>query len=667
MELADVLARGGAGRVIVIDDFYARPSLAVVDDEAYTNLFHHLTADAAARDAVRAAVGLAASEPLDAIMNRVEAELETLWDRYADGSLTAALMPLFAPVEGARAGSKLALEVIEKYSRDFLHTEPVTFGSLDDAKDALSDCTLAFVDFRFQDHATAAQTIQIHEQFAPSYRGRLVFEGERCPKIVYLISSSMPATDRLEAFRQATGLRAAFFKPLRKSEVSAEVLATEMARWHTRFSALGKLDAYLSAMTDAVRSSSDRLCKQVDEIELHDLAILSLFRLAIEHESLQSYLTWLVSEAMASKLRLAPQLQTELVPEAGLPPLDGKLKLGATLFELFSQIAIVPVEPGAAKPAFGDVYRFVPPAAPAAAAPVAVAAPASEAPAADAAPAADGAPAAEAAAEAPAAPVATPEDAANKRKLLLVISPACDLVRCKPDDMVLCIEGTEQEAKPDMEELLKAGVLFGKGSHVIQHGEGDTKKYAYINWNAGAFRTIPVRELTNAGLHQRVARLSEMFAQEVKELALSNASRVGIQVNPPFAVSARVVVRCKFANVTHEADLSAMEFSSALVIRGRTRLKSDSDTILGFTEQFADWVRGTFLPAMRAKLQNGAQAGQLDVAERWFSEWRDYQVDMGASKKQSYNNIAFKVVTDVDNIEASNNSLEVLVVAPGAV
>lgn len=84
-------------------------------------------------------------------------------------------MPLFAPVEGARAGSKLALEVIEKYSRDVLHTEPVTFGSLDDAKEALSDCTLAFVDFRFQDHATAARTIQIHEQFAASYRGRLVY------------------------------------------------------------------------------------------------------------------------------------------------------------------------------------------------------------------------------------------------------------------------------------------------------------------------------------------------------------------------------------------------------------------------------------------------------------------------------------------------------------
>jgi hypothetical protein len=561
-------------------------------------------------------------------------------------------VPLFAPVESARAGSKVALDIIETYARDVLRTAPMTFGSLTEAQDALSTCTLAFVDFRFQDGATSEQAIQIHKQFARNYKERLIFEQERCPKIVYLISSSMPAADRLEAFRRATGLRSAFFKPLRKSEVSPEMLTAELTRWHSRFSALGKLDAYLSAMTDAVKTNADRLCEQVDEIELHDLAILSLFRLAIEHESLQSYLTWLLSEAMASKLRLAPQLQAALVPEEGLPPLDGKLKLGAILFELFSQIAIVPVEPGAAKPAFGDIYTFA-----TAAAPATVASPIAED---------ERGESGNAGAEALAVPAAAAEGTARTRKLLLVISPACDLIRCSLDDMVLCIEGTEREANPDMDELLKAGVLFGKGSHVIQYGDGGAKKYAYISWNWAAYRTIAVRELTNPALHQCVARLSEMFAQEVKELALSNASRVGIQVNPPFAVSARVVVRCKFANVTHEVDLSTMDFESSLVIKGRTRLKSNSDMILGFTEQFADWVRESFLPAMRAKLQAGAQTGQLEAAERWFADWRKYEIDLGDGKTKKFNNIAFKVVDDVENAETANNTLEVLVCAPGA-
>lgn len=605
MELADVLARGGEGRVIVVDDYYARPSLAVVGDDAYTALYHHLDGDAVARAAVCTAVGLAAGESLESIMAGVEREINTLWDRYADGSLKDALGPLFVPVEEARAGSQMALSAIEKFARDELNTEPLTFGSLEDAKDALSNCTLAFVDFRFQASASAEQAIEVHERFADNYRARLQFEQQRCPKIVYLISSSMPSAEWLASFRKATGLRLAFFKPLRKSDVSAGFLSAEHTRWQSRFAAAGGLDAYLSAMSDAVQASATKLCQQVDEIELHDLAILRLFRLAVEHESLQSYLTWLLSEAMASKLRLAPQLQSSLVLEASMPPLDGKLKLGDTLFELFSQIAISPVELGDSRPGFGDVYVAVPVAPPAVASAVASGEPAPIA-ATEGAVAEGAAPATAGGLAAAGASAVPPEDARRPRKVLLVISPACDLARFSLDDVVLCIEGTQLEDKPNMEELLKAGALFGKGSHVIQYGQGADKKYAYINWDPGAFRTYPVKEMENTACFTRVARLSEMFAQEVKELAMAKASRVGIQVNPPFAVSAKVVVRCKYSGVAHDDDLSTMGFESAMVIKGRVDTKSSQDgKILGFTEQFVEWMRGTFFEAARARLPSG--------------------------------------------------------------
>ncbi|MHB8311369.1 MAG: hypothetical protein ACYC97_13775 [Metallibacterium sp.] len=131
-------------------------------------------------------------------------------------------------------------------------------------------------------------------------------------------------------------------------------------------------------------------------------------------------------------------------------------------------------------------------------------------------------------------------------------------------------------------------------------------------------------------------------------------------MNPPFAVSARVVVRCKFSQVVHEEDLSAMDFESALVIKGRTSLKSDSDMILGFTEQFADWVRGSFLPAVRIKLAS-ASAGQLDSAERWFDDWHDYHVDLGSRRKRSFNNVTFKYSPELEVAEAANNTLEVIV------
>lgn len=669
MELADVLARGGEGRVIVVDDYYARPSLAVVNDEAYTALYQHLDADAAARAAVCTAVGLAAGESLESIMAGVERELNALWDRYADGSLKDALAPLFVPVEEARAGSQLALGAIEKFAREELNTEPLTFGSLENAKEALSACTLAFVDFRFQASASAEQAIEVHKRFADNYRARFQFEEQRCPKIVYLISSSMPSAERLASFRKATGLRLAFFKPLRKSEVSAEVLSAEHARWQSRFAAAGGLDAYLSAMTDAVQASATKLCQQVDEIELHDLAILRLFRLAVEHESLQSYLTWLLSEAMASKLRLAPQLQSTLVPEASMPPLDGKLKLGDALFELFSQIAISPVEPGASRPGFGDVYMALPIAAPAVA-PAAVGREPAPIAAAEGAVAEGAAPAAAGGETAAVASVVTSEDGRRPRKVLLVISPACDLARCSLDDMVLCIDGTELEAKPNMEELLKAGALFGKGSHVIQYGEGTDKKYAYINWDPGAFRTYPVKDMANAARFTRVARLSEMFAQEVKELAMSKASRVGIQVNPPFAVSAKVVVRCKYAGVAHDDDLSTMGFESALVIKGRADPESNQDgKILGFTEQFVDWMRGTFFETARARLPAGtAVPAKLEAAERFFAEWKEFHVDLGGGQKKGVGEggcVTFKYMLEVDAAEAGANALEIIVSATG--
>lgn len=623
MDLTKVLASDADSRVVIIDDHFAPPDLSRLDADALTRLYRQINRHAFQRRDLASLLGLDVKTQAGVLMGLVEANAQRLWDAYQDDTHTHGyLATLFSDMELDRGADRQALDTISTFCKNELQLNPLTFGSLASASEALKTCTIAFVDFRFKAGIAVDKAISGHQNYRESYQAKYEFDSQKLPKIVYLISSSLPRPENLQAFRVATGLRAAFFKPIRKSDLTPDLLSAEIRRWKVRYPAAFKLDMYLTEMSDAVSASAKALGGQLDGLELHDLAMLNMFKLAVERESLQDYLTWLLSEALASKLRSTPRLQLPLLPnEGGLAPLDGKMKLGTVLFELFSQIAISPLPAAKSPPAFGDVYVR-----------------------------------------------AKDYKKSTSREVMLAITPACDMLRCDPEDEVLCVRGEEAEAKPNMEDLLKQHVLFGKGSHVVQYKNSDQKKYAYIRWGIKKLRTISAKDLSNTRKYTKVARLSELFAQEVKELALSDASRIGVPVYPAFLVSTHAAVKMKFSQtITLQKDLSAQSFECAIVTKGRTDPdKSTEVHFLAFTEQFADWIRDEFLPEAKAKFPDGKLPAKFSNIDTFLQQWSDCNVELknGTSKSECGGALKFKFVDKIDDVDASeNDTIEIVVAA----
>ncbi|QIB88076.1 hypothetical protein G3I75_21450 [Pseudomonas aeruginosa] len=99
-----------------------------------------------------------------------------------------------------------------------------------------------------------------------------------------------------------------------------------------------------------------------------------------------------------------------------------------------------------------------------------------------------------------------------------------------------------------------------------------------------------------------------MFAQEIKELALSQVSRVGTPIDPSFSVALHAFVRLKLNLsrdniVEFQADLADEDFVSAVLAMGReasedpesSESSSLEKTVL-FSAQFQEWMLDRLIP-----------------------------------------------------------------------
>jgi hypothetical protein len=617
MDLLQILASDVAGRIIIVDDYYEPPHAGSLTAAVLTAQFNHLKKAAHRK---RLALLLKVDEKTDVkdLMAIVPVSVAQLWQAYlTDDDAKTCLAPLFSEIDLNRGADRTALDTIDAFCKR-LNVPAQTYSSLEKASAALSTCSIAFVDFRFKDGQTVESAVAAHEGVRDSYQGRYVFGGTRVPKIVYLISSHLPRKENAEAFRSATETRAAFFSAQRKSEVTTEWLEEELEKWKTQFPVAFKLDKYLTEMSEAIKAASIAVRGYLDRLELHELAILNVFKLAVDHETLQNYLTWLVSEALASKLRGTPSLQAELLPGEHLP-VDGKMQTGTLLFELFSQIAISPVSKSQTGPAFGDVYAgFVPEAK---------------------------------------------RDPATPREVFLAISPACDLQRCGLDDNVLCVRGVESVVEPDLEELMKHKVLFGQSRHVIRYDH--KKTYGLIEWDKKRLTTISVADLNKPRKYMKVARLSELFAQEVKELVLSDVSRIGLPVYPAVYMPRHVAVKMKFGANVLNRDLRGESFECAIVVKGRREGQKEDTKFLSLTDQFARWVRAVFIPEAKAKFAGGQIPAKFTTLENHFNQWKiDLSVELSKnSTSQLDGALVFKQVEALDEFDARDGCMEIIVSA----
>jgi hypothetical protein len=374
-----------------------------------------------------------------------------------------------------------------------------------------------------------------------------------------------------------------------------------------------KVEKFLTAFRGTIRDSSESLMCDIADLELHDLSILNSMRLYKEEESYSEYLVWLFSEALSAKIRNSGLLvgAGQSVNDIKLTPFSGMLEPRSLLFKLYSEIAFSysEAEGGSHRIHFGDVYyansqkrerklrksnlrRLV----------------------------------------------ASRQDEKNSCKdirrqevneqagrglsfsedqIFLVISPACDLIRCSSDSyQVTCVRGVVVHSAPRLADLFDQKYVFGENRHLMKVDTLAGEKYQVINWNPKDIVTIPFGSLRDVNLYGRKARMNELFCHELKESALRMLGRVGVPVDPSFSIP----LGAMFNFIGAEKNVVKIvaphrKFVSAIRLAGN---KLNERKIV-FTEEFNSWFgdalrdyfSGQELPKKLAKLNGVFQKGGI--------------------------------------------------------
>lgn len=622
MELIEVVKQQ-SGSIVVIDDDFSPPNFDTVAIEDMTKQYRLLESNNLAREWLASYLKISVDTAPGELVKKTLEAANSFWDTYLeDPSSFVFLEPLLGRFRSGYQGRKTRINALVGFLRERFGVVPLTFWSLEQAKPHMKDCVLAFIDL-FIDTHDKEQAIAQHGQLKDELRAALTFGGSEWPKLIFLISSRLPGQQDLDRFRVATGIKSAFFLTIDKKDITDSFLGRMVDRCLERYGTAVQLNKYLVSVERAINHAALSLIEDVSKLELHDLTALKVLRLDAESESLQSYLTWFLSEALGVKLRNAASLRGQLLPkEATFIPLDGQLLPKSVLFELFSEIAIAPsAADSEAALAFGDILEDL------------------------------------------AATVG------NLRNLLLVIAPACDLMRCTDSYEVICVRGTLDSEGVSLAGLFDKSYAFGEGHLVLRRpGAADGQPvYSRITWHVNRLCTVPNSRLKDTTQFGRVARLSEIFTQEIKERSLAVVARIGTPVDPSFSVALRCMVRLNLAmgkgqeDLLIQKDLSDQDYLSAVVAMGRDADERDSEVTktLIFSHQFQDWLISVFLA--EAIKRAGTYTTKLVKVKEFFEDPRNLHVPLKKDKSTDCDGFLCIEIRDAAPTEPiSRRALEVV-------
>jgi len=616
MDLLSVV-RAGEATVIVVDNLFADPDLSGISAESRNAFLDILEEDAEAKRSLQAALAVETEDPRELLELALESA-GTLWGQYSkDRSSNLYLFPLFSSIDADYA-QVLRLNELVEHLTTFFGRPPKTYSSLDDARDALSHCAIAFVDLFIDDVMQLPEMLALHAQHRDSYQHGFDHQQASWPKLVILISTRIPGEVHLQSFREGAGVRSAFFKALPKPEISYARIEGLLCPWAEKYANAAQLHVYLGQLTAAVSESAERVIKDLNQIEVHDLAVLDAARLLVEGSSLHSYVGWLTSELIASRTRLATAQRAAQAPDRAYDgALDTVLLKESVLFDLFADVASSPPESDG-HPQFGEIL--------------------------------------------------VPSDAleGNEVPVYVAMSPACDLARCPADFEVLLLRGTMKPLGRSAAELLQAGTVFGKGKHFLKYTVGGEERRGVIKWETKTgLITRPAGTLAKVLDYVRLGRMTELFAYELKDIAISQVSRVGLPVAPSVQRAGKVIVRGNFALGREEEPLNfSVEAPGepsicALLTAGRLAKDDSESGVLMFTDEFRSWF-SAYIPPQLARGAGNAKIQALNTClERW-SDWV-LQFDSKGKIKAPFNDFTIKVLTELPTEAA--RGLEILVIA----
>lgn len=575
------LLREFTTKVVIVDDGYKEVDLTMIDGEDFQEFYEFvLQEDRWERLKSDIFSGFPDLEPDGLIAN--EAAIRAAWDFYHGSEenshecLTIVFRQLLSSV-----GTKIApLKPLVRYLEKDLKLEVKRFSTVEAASKDIKSCRLLFLDF-YLENGSAEDMLQKIEAHKDLLSGKV--EGDDSLRFVFLMSTQLPPTRILDRFRRTTNLRAALFSPVDKAVLRPDWLASELATRVDRYKDVLRVELFLDAFKQAINFSASSLLEDISALELHDLSILKSMRLYEEQESYAEYLGWLFSEALSAKIRNYHALSSAAhgVNSISLTPFSGMLEPRSLLFKLYSEIAFSYVEEGVEPRQihFGDIYC---------AKKLVRNMKRSDLRKRVSARDANGLLFNKDRRTADNQALVEAKVQGNADQVVLVISPACDLVRCPSSSyQVTCVRGVIEHTVPRLADLFDKNHLFGKNKHLMRIGYNGVESYALINWMPKEVVTFPVSELRNKTLYAKRARMNELFCHEVKEETLRVLGRVGVPVDPSFVVPLGAALTFKAAGRPVKLFLAPAE---SLISAVRVAGNNSNDRKIVFTSDFKAWI-----------------------------------------------------------------------------
>jgi hypothetical protein len=604
----------GISTAVVVDDALGPPGEGSLHSDDKNAWIDFVSADANAQAALLATFAATGLNDLDELLGELTSHpdhIAALWIHYNERTLATAgldlLFKTFALDWTGKAQKPLAVcdalaslvgaQAVKKYWR------------MEDATAAVAQADVAFIDFFLNDNEGIPDALQrIRNHKTDLGRAKLLF-----------IMSSRADIDTQQKVRQIVGSRTAFFEVMAKTDVQTPWVIEKIRTKSSSYLGNKSLEKVALELVAATHDAANEFKAQCDDLEIHDLRLFDLARLVNEGESIATYLTWLASESIAAKIRRISSTRIKNTAiDAGAIGFTGQIKQGKVLFDLFSEVVFGPGHPPGEPLHFGEVlvtkpYRRRPSRNPLLSADRPVARSGSETRHTSPMRVALSAKSAFAQRRFERDRVqslralATVNQQLNEpARYLLVLTPACDLARCSPSKMVLCVEGTAQDMS-DV-KIQAREKLYGKHSQGLRHlltvdGQGSP---VLITWHKNQSLMLSVRDIRD-GTFKRLAQMNELYAQEVKEEVLRELGRVGTQIDPPPAFALHATLKWKVGSTAHEAATGDDSFFSAIL--SYSEQSDDKSPTVILSDEFKKWASAIVQESLNgqpahAKLQN---------------------------------------------------------------
>lgn len=570
-------------KVVVIDDAYAPADPADINGEAVTR-FQNTLLDVPKRllqvkkefrlDALDPSIPQHLEELLQdtATVNR----LWTLRERQAWSWLNESLFQDYAADIDQKRGDLEGLELFLSRQKWRVARVP----KFDQAALDISGYQLIFLDFYLKDELDSERSLERAAKLA-----HLIIDARQNGKLkqyplVILMSSRPGASDKQGTFKERTGLRADFFCFIEKNQIS-EQMAPKLKRmldgYQDKQAWAHMLDEY---WLGAIRAATT-LRQNLSKIEPSEIALLHEAELAVEEARLSDYLSWLVSETLASGLledSAVRALGTQLPDLIGHSAFPGTVPPSSRLADMHVRSVMrvdisddVP-ETKSSPVQLGDLFARL-------------------------------------------------NGGGTPKEFLLVVDQSCDLARPESSQKtaVLCLRCIPQE----ISDVALAFYRTAYGSvDLVGMGIGDAQKYYLANWDLVNPTTPDLAELSQRkGGIKRLARLKHLAALARQEDLTQRLGRIGQPVAPPSVAAYRAkLVLIGKQGFQREFDATKKPWASVVIVQGRHLPKPDpadggvapkrkppTTTTLSLTSDFSEWLSSklaaTHLPDAQASNQ----------------------------------------------------------------